>query len=73
MTTINGLVHSWDRHRRRGIAVLDDGRTVQVHASHLGAERRHPEWKGPFQLHGGDRAEFVVNDDGAIVDVLRTW
>jgi hypothetical protein len=71
--TINGLIHSWDRRRHRGIAQLDDDRTVQIHASNLGAAQRLPEWQGPFELRSGDRAEFVVDDDGDVVDVLRVW
>ncbi|WP_439360710.1 hypothetical protein [Bradyrhizobium sp. DASA03007] len=73
MKTINDTVHSWDRHGHRGIAELDSGKIVQVHARNLGAAQRHPEWKGPFQLYGGDRAEIVINDDGRVTDVLRTW
>ncbi|KYK45154.1 hypothetical protein A1D31_11010 [Bradyrhizobium liaoningense] len=71
--TINGLVHSWDWRRHRGIAELDDGKTVRIDARDLGAARRQPEWKGPFQLRSGDRAEFVVDDDGRVTDVLRVW
>lgn len=40
MTTINGMIHSWDRRERRGIAQLDDDRTVQIHAHKLGAVHR---------------------------------
>lgn len=71
--TINGMVHSWDRGRHRGIAELDDGRTVKVDARNLGAARRLPEWKGPFRLRPSDRAEFVVDDAGNVVDVLKVW
>ncbi|MCD9898138.1 hypothetical protein QIH85_43030 [Bradyrhizobium japonicum] len=71
--TINGFVHGWDRHRHRGIAELDNGETVQVDARNLGAARRLPEWRGPFDMRPGDRAEFVLNDDGDVVDVLRVW
>ena len=73
MKTVAGVVHSWDRRRHRGIAELDDNRTVRILASNLGAARRQPEWKGPFLMHVADRAEFVVSDDGDVVDVLRVW
>ncbi|MFT4116583.1 hypothetical protein [Bradyrhizobium sp.] len=72
-TTSTGMVHSWDRHRHRGIVVLDDGKTMQIHARDLGAARRRPEWRGPFQMFSGDRAEFVLGDGGRVVDVLRVW
>jgi hypothetical protein len=71
--TISGIIHSWDSRRHRGIVELDDRRTVQVHARDLAAARRLPAWRGPFRLRSGDRAEFVVSDDGAITDVIRVW
>ena len=71
--TITGLCHSWDRHRHRGIVELDDRRTLQIHARNLAAAQRRPAWKGPFELRSGDRAEFVLSDDGNVVDVLRVW
>ncbi|MGF6433475.1 hypothetical protein [Bradyrhizobium elkanii] len=71
--TTNGTIHWWDRHRHRGIAELDNGKTAQIIASNLGASRRRPEWKGPFEMRRGDRAEFVLNDDGGVTDVLRVW
>jgi hypothetical protein len=71
--TVNGMVHSWDRHRHRGIVELDDRRTLEVHARNLGAAQRRPAWQGPFELRSGDRAEFVVDDGGYIRDVLRVW
>ncbi|MBH5371427.1 hypothetical protein [Bradyrhizobium glycinis] len=70
---ITGLVHGWDTRRHRGIAQLDDERTVKIDARDLGAAKRLPEWRGQFRMHIGDRAEFVVNDDGKVVDVLRVW
>jgi hypothetical protein len=73
MTTIKGVVHSWDRRRHRGIAQLDDDRTVQIIAADLGAAQRRPEWMGPFRMYISDRAEFVLNDDNNVVDVLRVW
>ena len=73
MTTINGMVHYWDRYRHRGTAELDDGKTVQINARDLGAARRRPEWQGPFELHPGDRVECVRDADGRITDILRRW
>ncbi|KYK44778.1 hypothetical protein A1D31_35740 [Bradyrhizobium liaoningense] len=71
--TISGIIHGWDRYRHRGIAELDNGETVKVDARNLGAARRLPEWRGPFKMRPGDRAEFVVDADGTVRDVLRVW
>ncbi|WP_431014685.1 hypothetical protein [Bradyrhizobium pachyrhizi] len=71
--TINGICHSWDKYRHRGIVELDDRRTLQVHARDLAAAQRRPAWKGPFELRSGDRAEFVCDAGGRVVDVLRVW
>lgn len=73
MRTIAGLIHSWDRKRRRGIAELDDSTTVQIHANNLAVTRRRPEWQGPFEMRAGDRFECVRDDDGRVVDVLKVW
>ena len=71
--TISGIIHGWDRYRHRGIAELDDGKTVKVDARNLAAARRRPEWQGHFEMRPGDRAEFVVDADGTVRDVLRVW
>lgn len=73
MTTINGLVHSWDRARRRGIVELDDSTTAKIYANNLAATRRRPEWQGEFEMRPGDRFECVRDDDGRITDILRIW
>lgn len=70
---MNGMMHSWDRYKHRGIAELDNGETVKVDARNLGAARRLPEWQGHFEMRPGDRAEFVIDDGGGVVDVLRVW
>lgn len=73
MRTVNGRVRHWNRYSHRGVAELDSREMVDIDARNLGAARRRPEWMGPFKMHPGDRAEFIVDDDNNIVDVVRSW